>query len=196
MHRQPAQITRPRLCLAAVVLAALAFAAPRAFAQHGGGPPPGGPPGGGQPGGFPGGNPNMGPPPGSPNGANATTSTLRGGLQLGPPGRWWDDHDFAKSLGLDRDQQHRMDDIFKTSKGDLIKLFKALQHEEDQLERISRSRNLDEVQIDQQIDRVVQARGELEKANAHMLLQIRKEMTPEQLARLDEHRPPLSSSEN
>ena len=40
-----------------------------------------------------------------------------------------------------------------------------------------------------QIDRVTQARGEVEKASAHMLLSIRKEMTDEQVARLDDHGP-------
>jgi len=43
-------------------------------------------------------------------------STMRGGLQLGPPGRWWDDKQFARSLGLDTGQQHRMDDAFNASK--------------------------------------------------------------------------------
>ena len=152
---------------------------------------------GGQPGGPGyGGNLNNPPPPGAPNASVATTSTLRGGLQLGPPGRWWDDSAFARSLGLDKDQQHRMDDVFKANKGDLVRLFKALQHEEHQLDKVTRAKKLDEAQIDAQIDRVVVARGELEKANAHMLLEIRKEMTPEQTEKLEENRPPLAPNEN
>jgi Spy/CpxP family protein refolding chaperone len=199
--------------LAVLFLAVLACAVPAALAQHPGGGPPGGPPGGGggqnpfggpsagQPGGpagVPGngGNLNNGPPPGSPNAANATTSTLRGGLQLGPPGRWWDDAAFANSLGLDKNQRHRMDDVFKANKGDLFRLYKALEHEEHQLEKVTRGKNLNEAQIDAQIDRVVVARGELEKANAHMLLEIRREMTPEQTEKLEQHRPALAPSEN
>jgi hypothetical protein len=46
-----------------------------------------------------------------------------------------------------------------------------------------------EEQIFQQIDRVSGARAALEKASAHMLLEIRKQMTDEQTARLDQHRP-------
>ena len=180
---------------AALLAFVLLFVAPVSFAQHGGGPPGGGGPGGPggpgsgsfgrQPNGFPGG-PNSGnmPPPGA---SDAPSSTMRGGLQLGPPGRWWNDEKFAKSLGLDRNQQHRMDDIFKENKGQLVTLFKGLQHEESQLEKLSRARTPDEAQIDAQIDKVVLARGELEKANAHMLLEIRKQMTPEQTERLDEH---------
>jgi len=130
------------------------------------------------------------PPPGSWPEDGSTRSTMRHGLQLGPPGRWWNDDRFARSLGLDRDQQHRMDEIFKASKGQLVSLYRGLRHEESQLDRLSRATVLDEAQIDAQIDKVVQARGDLEKANAHMLLEIRRQMTPEQAARLDEHRPP------
>ena len=118
-----------------------------------------------------------------------TSSTMRGGLQLGPPGRWWDDRSFARTLGLDAGQQHRMDDVFNSSKPSLVKLYKSLQHEESQLEKLTRGRNPDESQIFAQIDRVTQARGEVEKASAHMLLSIRKEMTDEQVARLDDHGP-------
>ena len=116
----------------------------------------------------------------------------RGGLQLGPPGRWWDNKELAKSIGLNPTQQKHMDDAFGANRDALVKLDKGLQHEESQLEKLTRSRELDENQIFQQIDRVTLARGELEKAYAHMLLQIRKELTPEQTARLDEMRPAAS----
>jgi len=139
------------------------------------------------------GDPKGGPPPNLSGGAN---STLRGGLQLGPPGRWWDDSEFARNIGLERTQQRRMDEVFRENKTPLIKSYKLLQHEESQLEKLSRSKNPNEMQIDQQIDRVVLARGELEKANAHLLLEIRKEMTPDQLDRLDEHRPAMSKAED
>ena len=117
------------------------------------------------------------------------SSESQGGLQLGPPGRWWDNKDFARSIGLDSRQQKRLDDVFDGNKDNLVKLYKSLQHEQSQLEKLTRSRELDENQIFQQIDRVTAARGELEKANAHRLLQIRKELTPEQTSKLDDLRP-------
>jgi Spy/CpxP family protein refolding chaperone len=213
MTHQPSRIgKRFALPLAATLLLLFSLSG-RAHAQHGGGPPGGGgggqqpggqQPGGGQPGGQnqsggpgnsmpPNGNPNSSPPPNSP---GSPVSTLRGGLQLGPPGRWWDDDHFAKSLGLNKDQQHRMDAVFKENKAPLLKFYKTLQHEESQLEKLSRAKVLDEAQIDLQIDHVVQARGDLEKANAHLLIEIRKQMTPDQTSRLDEHRPSPSSSDN
>ncbi len=179
------------LCL--LFLSASSLAQGRGGGGPGGGGPGGGRPGGGGPGGMGGGmhepggfeRPSMSPPPGS-NGP--TESTMRGGLQLGPPGRWWDDNHFARSIGLEAGQQQRMDAVFSANKGTLVTLYKNLQHEESQLEKTVRAKELNEAEIFQQIDRVTQARGELEKANAHMLLQLRKEMTPEQAARLEEHR--------
>ena len=112
-----------------------------------------------------------------------------GGLQLGPSGRWWDNKEFAQSVGLDSRQQKRLDEVFDGNKDTLVKLYKSLQHEKSQLEKLTRSRELDENQIFKQIDRVAAARGELEKANAHRLLQIRKELTPEQSAKLDDLHP-------
>ena len=114
---------------------------------------------------------------------------MRGGLQLGPPGRWWDDKEFAQQLGLSAAQARRMDEIFQANRGTLLRLFRALEHEESSLEQLTTGNHLHEDQIFQQIDQVNRARAALEKANAHMLLEIRKQMTDEQTARLDQHRP-------
>ena len=165
------------------------------FAQHspgGGGPPPGGGPQYGNPG--PGGPPGQGPggrggspPPASP-GSEGTTSTMRGGLQLGPPGRWWDDKGFARSLGLRPDQKEKMDSIFNANKGTILLRYQSLQQEEARLEDTTRQAQLDESAIFAGIDRVTQARASLEKANAHMLLLIRQEMDKNQIERLEQHR--------
>ena len=211
IHRLSFRSVHPGLPFRFLLLVlVVAWSGAQAIAQgHPGGGPGGGPPGGGggQPGsmggpgsgpgggypnGFPNDNSRSGPPPNN----RDSQTTMRGGLQLGPPGRWWNDDAFAKSIGLNRDQQHRMDDIFKANKGQLLTLFKGLQHEESQLEKISRAHVLDEAQIDAQIDKVVIARGDLEKANVHMLLDIRRQMTPDQTARLDEHRPSPPPNDN
>jgi Spy/CpxP family protein refolding chaperone len=177
------------------------------LAQQGGAPRGGGPPGGGgqpggapqpgaannpgQPGGYsgPGGaQPPGGPPPGSAPDERSTVSTMHGGLQVGPPGRWWDDRHFAKELRLRSDQQKHMDAIFDQNRASLLKCFDALQDEESKMEALVRAPVLDEATLFAQIDRVALARAALEKANTHYLLQIRAEMTPDQIARLDQHR--------
>jgi Spy/CpxP family protein refolding chaperone len=158
---------------------ACAMAAP-AFAQ---GPPPGGGMGRGLGGpqysnGGPG--PEGGPPPPGAQG--------RPGFQFGPPGRWWDDRGFARSLKLRPDQQTRMDAIFEQNRPALSARLQNLQQAESQMAAISASQQPDETALFAQIDRVAQARAELEKVNTHMLLQIRKEMDPDQIARLESHR--------
>lgn len=183
-----------QLTVKAAFSSLIAVAAVSAYAQGHGGPPGGGmgPMGGGRPEGnmqVDGGmvrNFNSTTRPVPPNPANET----QGGLQLGPPGRWWDNKDFARTVGINPVQQKRMDDVFGANRDTLLKLYKSLQHEEGQLQKLSRSRELDENQIFQQIDRVTAARGELEKANAHMLLQIRKEMTVQQVSKMDDLMPP------
>jgi Spy/CpxP family protein refolding chaperone len=156
------------------------------------------PGGGGMPAGsnVPGGSPaNMGvagdtrqgfPPNSSSQGA--TSNTMRGGLQLGPPGRWWDDKHFAKTLHLRPEQKKRMDDLFDESRATLVSRYQALQLEESKMEALSRAQTLEESALFAQIDRVAQARAELEKANTHLLLQVRKEMDSDQITHLDASR--------
>jgi Spy/CpxP family protein refolding chaperone len=163
--------------LAVLICSLLLLALPITIAQepHGGPPPPGeqddmhGPP-----------------PPGPPDGPR---STMRGGLQLGPPGRWWDDKVFAQDLGLTAAQARRMDEIFQANRETLLRLYRSVQHEESTLEQLTTGNHLREEQIFQQIDRVSAARAALEKASAHMQLEIRRQMTAGQTARLDQHRP-------
>ena len=112
-----------------------------------------------------------------------------GGLNLAPAGRWWDDSRFAKVLNIDSNEKRRMDVVFNANKTTLVTLYKNVQREEKQLSKVTRGKNPDEMAIFQQIDRVTQARGELEKAEAHYLLEIRKEMTAEQLSKLEDYLP-------
>jgi hypothetical protein len=109
----------------------------------------------------------------------------RSGPQLGLAGRWWDDGKTAKKVGLRSDQQRRMDEIFEANKGSLLTLLGNLQREEDRLVSLTPRELQDETKVFAAIDRVAQARAELEKANAHTLLLIRQQMDTSQLAALD-----------
>ena len=153
---------------------------------HGGGPPAGGPPMGGRPGGGPpGGAPHDGyPTPPRSGGASGQPGGANQSQQLGPPGRWWDDAKMVKALHLTADQQKRMDTVFDQNKGALVDKYKILLKEEQTLAPMAAAAQPDEGQLMAQIDRVAQARAELKKANTHMLLAIRKELTPEQVKQL------------
>jgi Spy/CpxP family protein refolding chaperone len=80
-----------------------------------------------------------------------------------------------------------MDAIFEQNRSVLLSRFEGLQQAQAQMELLSSSAVPDEGALFNQIDRVAQARAELEKANTHMLLQIRKEMDPDQIKRLESH---------
>lgn len=114
-----------------------------------------------------------------------------GPMRLGPPGRWWDDPEFVKKLGLSEDQQKKMDEIFNSNRLKLIDQFAALQKEEAIMEPLVSADPPDESKLLAQIDRVAQARAELEKANARMLLGLRRQLTHEQFLKLKAERPPM-----
>jgi Spy/CpxP family protein refolding chaperone len=114
-----------------------------------------------------------------------------GRLRMGPPGRWWDDPEFVKRLGLSDEQQTKMDEIFNTNRLKLIDQFAAVQKEEAIMEPLVAADPPDENKLLAQIDRVAQARAELEKANARMLLGIRRQLTHEQWLKLKAERPPM-----
>jgi len=130
--------------------------------------------------------PGGGPPPQQP--GQRGPAENRAGLQLGPPGRWWDDRATARSLKLSPDQQTRMDTIFEQNRGALLTRFEAVQQAELQMEELSKSPTPDEAALFAQIDRVSQARAELEKANTHLLIQLRGEMDADQIKKLEKSR--------
>ncbi len=106
----------------------------------------------------------------------------------GGPGRWWSDPHMVQQLGLTADQQHRMDDLFQAHRLKLIDMSAALQKEEVIMEPLLESDRPDESKILVQIDRIAQARAELEKANARLLLGLRGVLTQEQWKKLQAER--------
>ena len=172
----------------------LACTAGSASAQHGGGGGGGQHgPGGGGPGGFgfPGAPPSNGRnglPPFSTGNPAGSASAPRSGLQVGPVGRWWDDKKVAQAIGLRKEQQKRMDSIFNANKPALLDSYKALEREQAHLDTMTRQRQVDKASMFAGIDSVSQARAALEKANSELLLQIRQELDPDQIDKLEKLR--------
>jgi protein CpxP len=137
------------------------------------GPPPGGPEQGRE-----------GPPP-----PRANRPPMERAFHGGPPGRWWNNPDMVQKLGLTADQQKKMDDIFQQSRLRLIDLNASLQKEEAIMEPLMAADQPDESKILSQIDRVAQARAELEKANARMLLGVRRVLNQDQWKKLQAEAP-------
>ena len=100
-------------------------------------------------------------------------------------GRWWSQPATVQKLGLTADQQKKMDDIFQQNRLRLIDLNATAQREEVTMEPLMAAETPDEPKILAQIDKIAQARAELEKANARFLLGIRHVLTPEQWKKLE-----------
>jgi periplasmic protein CpxP/Spy len=109
-----------------------------------------------------------------------------------PPGKWWDRPEMVKTLGLTTDQRKKMDDVFQQMRVKLIDLHAALDKEEAAAEPLMQAAQLDDSKILPQIDRIAQARAELEKAEARLVLGLRHVMTAEQWEMLQQsdRRPP------
>jgi Spy/CpxP family protein refolding chaperone len=97
-----------------------------------------------------------------------------------PGGKWWTRPEMVQKLGLTGDQINKMDDTFQQFRLQLIDLNATVRKEEAIMEPLLGAEQPDEAKIVAQIDKVVQARAELEKANARMLLRIRRLLTLEQ----------------
>jgi len=108
----------------------------------------------------------------------------------GPAGRWWTRPEMAQRLGLTADQKGKMDDIFQQNRLKLIDLNAVVQKEEAIMEPLVSAEQPDESRIVAQIDKVAQARAELEKANARMLLGIRRVLTADQWEKLKAEQAP------
>lgn len=106
-----------------------------------------------------------------------------------PGGRWWTRPEMAQKLGLTADQTKKMDDTLQQFRLKLIDLNASVQKEETIMEPLIGAEQPDEGKIVAQIDKVAQARAELEKSNARMLLGIRRLLTPEQWNKLKAEAP-------
>jgi len=102
----------------------------------------------------------------------------------GAHGQFWNNPNVVKQLTLTDDQRKAMDGILQDHKMRLIDLRANLQKAEVTLGPLMKADTPDEKAIEAQIDKVVTARAELERANARFLLDIRLQLKPEQWKQL------------
>lgn len=107
---------------------------------------------------------------------------------LGPKGdhgRWWDEPGLIDKLKLTEDQRKAMDAVLDQHKPELIDQKAKVEKFEAEMEPLMRADKPDEVRILAQIDKVADARKELEKSNARFLLALRSKLTVEQWKQLE-----------
>jgi Spy/CpxP family protein refolding chaperone len=100
--------------------------------------------------------------------------------QRGARGQWWNNPVLAEKIKLTDDQRKAMDQILLQHRETLIDLRGGVEKAELGMEPLMREDQPNEAKILAQIDKVAQARAELEKANARFLLAIRAKLSPEQ----------------
>lgn len=102
---------------------------------------------------------------------------------LGPQGdrgRWWNNPKMVAMLKLTDDQRKAMDEVLFQHREKLIDLRAGVQKAELEMEPLMKADEPNEAKILAQIDKLAQARAELEKANARFLLALKGKLTPEQ----------------
>jgi Spy/CpxP family protein refolding chaperone len=187
-----------RQVLIALTLLAGSAVAPQLRAQQG--PPPAPPQGqNGQPGPpFRGGPPprgmgQRGPGPGQggpgPAGRGGRPRDPAADMEM-PPGRWWNDSKTAQAVGLSAAQIKKMDETFNGARDRLIDLDAAVRKAEGGLQPLLEADPIDRGKVMGQIERLTQAKADLQKTNAQMLLDIRLQLTHDQWTKLASLRPP------
>ncbi len=128
----------------------------------------------------------QGPPRGDFRSGNSGSSGMgmHPGSRIVPPGEWWKNPDTIQKLSLTEDQQKKMDGIFQQSRLTLIDLKANLEKQEVLLEPMLNANPPDATKALAQISKVADARAELEKTNAKMLLGIRGVLTTDQWTKL------------
>ena len=109
---------------------------------------------------------------------------LGAGFRIAPGGMWWKNPMVVQRLALTPEQTKKMDGIFEQSRLQLIDLKANVEKQNALLEPLLSANPPDTAKAMAQIDKVAEARAELEKANARMLLGIRGVLTPEQWTKL------------
>ena len=109
-----------------------------------------------------------------------------GGPGMGMGGKWWKNSELVKKLGLSDSQVQQIENIFQDHRLQLIDLRAALEKQEVTLQPLVDAERPDEAKVTAQIDQVAQARANLEKSNARMLLAIRRVLTVDQWKKLQE----------
>jgi len=106
----------------------------------------------------------------------------------GDHGKWWNNPKIVAELKLTDAQRKSMDETLLQHREPLIDLRASVEKAELELEPLMGEDQPNEGRILAQIDKVAQARAELEKANARFLLAIRSKLAPEQWKQLQADR--------
>jgi TonB family protein len=117
--------------------------------------------------------------------AQVPPATASGPAELG---KWWKNSEIVGKLQLSETQIDRIEQAFLSFRPTLTNLTTELKAREDRLRILMNADPIDDGKVLAQTESIAEARSALEKANSGMMIAIRKEITKEQWAKLDEIR--------
>ena len=99
-------------------------------------------------------------------------------------GAWWTNPALVQRLGITDDQKTKIERAFESHRQRIVSNTALLEKEEAQLARLLEAEPLDRNAVFSQIDRVAQARSEMERANSAMTFEMRETLTRAQWMQL------------
>ncbi len=114
--------------------------------------------------------------------AGAAVPGLRG--QEVPDGKWWKRPRISEQIGLTGEQQDQIEKIFVRSRTKLIDLRADLEKKQLLLGEAMEDKSAERRDVEKKIELVENARAELQKARALMILDIKQVLKPDQWERL------------
>jgi Spy/CpxP family protein refolding chaperone len=116
--------------------------------------------------------------------AVSSLNVSRGPIVTQVNGTWWSNAALLTELGLTDVQKARIQSSFDSHRQGLVSSKETLEKEELQLSRLLEAESLDRPAVMGQINRVIQARAEMERTNATMTLEMRQQLTRAQWMQL------------
>ncbi|WP_420238953.1 hypothetical protein ACOBR2_04985 [Telmatobacter bradus] len=116
--------------------------------------------------------------------SNAASQNAGAGVQFGPVGRWWDDRSVVSAVGLSSDQKRHMDAIFAQNRSAIVSSYQNLLKEQAKLSALNKNPLADQTSTFAAIDAVNQARASLQKTVAQVYMQIKQQMSSDQIEKL------------
>jgi hypothetical protein len=99
-------------------------------------------------------------------------------------GAWWMNTALMQRLGITEEQRAKIERTFENHRQTILSATDLLEKEEAQLARLLDAEPVDRNAVFAQIDRVIQARSETERANALMTFEVREHLTRTQWEQL------------
>jgi Spy/CpxP family protein refolding chaperone len=99
-------------------------------------------------------------------------------------GAWWTNITVVSELGLTDDQKTKIGRAFDNHSRAIVNNSGLLEKEEMQLARLLEAESIDHSSVSSQTNRVIQARGEVERETAAMTLEMREQLTRTQWMKL------------